>query len=114
MRATVVSSLLLLSLLIDESFMVLPVLADTVEIGKPEYEKRWKGYRAVFNVTNSGHNTDGVYDFHVSVFDVKIKRISKPGGWALFVGSKADWSYLADEEEADLGWGMEQQIRHYD
>ena len=81
LRVTVISVLALLSLLVVEAFVVQPVFADTVEISKPEYEKRWKGYRTFFNVTNSGNNTDGIYDFHVSVFGARIRRISKPKGW---------------------------------
>ena len=81
LRVTAISVLILLSLLVVEAFVVQPVFADTVEVSKSEYEKRWKGWRVSFNVTNSGSNIDGIYDFHVSVFGATIKRISKPAGW---------------------------------
>jgi len=55
LRVTAISVLALLSLLVVEAFIVQPVFADTVEISKPEYEKKWKGWRTFFNVTNSGN-----------------------------------------------------------
>jgi hypothetical protein len=82
LRVAVVSVLVLLSVFMVEALVFQPVFADSVKISEPEYVKKWRGYRAYFNVTNDGDNTDGVYDFHVSVFGAVIKRVSKPKGWS--------------------------------
>jgi hypothetical protein len=83
LRVTGISVLLLLSLLLVEGLVVLPVFADSAGATPPtevKYRGKYIVYKTDIEVVNDGNDTQPIYDYHVSV-NTTIVGVSKPKGW---------------------------------